>query len=106
MIDKNQTLALFEQVNKDEHDVKEVLSILQDHPRSVVSIDTLVMIWDRFLKSTNDFFREIIVDPTSDALLAKASLVRYHKRIFFDNIVLRDIYYGCSFLPDFSKYAL
>lgn len=103
MIPKERTLALYEQVGKDEYDVKEVIKFLKLHPRLVLSIETLDMIWDGLLQAANDFHRAVIVNPQDDALEDKAEMVRYYKKIFYNNIVIREIYANCNYLPEFCK---
>jgi hypothetical protein len=105
LISKKRALALYEQVAKDESDVKEVLNTLRFHPRCVLSIETLNMIWDGMLQAANDFHRAVVVNPKSDDIPEKASLVRYYKKIFFNNVVYREIYCGSSYLPDLSIYT-
>jgi hypothetical protein len=105
LISKTKALELYDQVAKDESDVKEAINRLRIHPRCVLSIETLDMIWDRLLMAANDFHREVLADPLSDAMVPKAELVRYYKKVFFNNVVFREVYYNCSYLPDLSEYA-
>jgi hypothetical protein len=105
LLDRQQALALYEQVAKDEKIVKEVINKLKIYPMYVQSIETLDMIWDSLLQAANDFHMAVIRNPMSDQLTGKASLVRYLKNIFFDNIVYRKIYRNSGFLPDLSVYT-
>jgi hypothetical protein len=79
---------------------------LKYHPRSVQSIETLDMIWDYLLQSANEFYRTLLRNPLDDSLVDKATSVRYLRKLFFNNVVFREIYYGCSYLPNLAKYAL
>ena len=105
MLNKNKVLALYEQVAQDEKTVKEVIEKLKRTPYYILSIETLDMIWERLLKAATDFHLTVIGDPTSDQLTGKASLVRYLRNIFFDNIVYRKVYCGSSNLPNLSIYV-
>jgi len=106
LLDKEASLALYEQVAKDEQTVKEVINKLKLNPLYVLSIETLDMIWESLLKAANDFHLAVIRDPMSDQLIDQASLVRYLRNIFFDNIVYRKIYCNSSYLPDLSVYTI
>ena len=106
LLDKEASLALYEQVAKDEQTVKEVINKLKLNPLYVLSIETLDMIWESLLKAANDFHLAVIRDPMSDQLTGKASLVRYLRNVFFDNIVYRKIYCNSSYLPDLSVYTI
>jgi hypothetical protein len=105
LISKTKALELYDQVAKDESDVKEAINRLRIHPRCVLSIETLDMIWDGLLMAANDFHREVLADPLSDAMVPKAELVRYYKKVFFNNVVFREVYCNCSYLPDLSEYS-
>lgn len=105
VLDKEETLVLYKQVAKDEKIVKEVINKLKLNPMYVLSIETLDIIWESLLKAANDFHLAVIRDPMSDQLTGKASLVRYLRNVFFDNIVYRKIYCNSSYLPDLSVYT-
>jgi hypothetical protein len=106
LISRSKALALYEQVAKDEANVKEVLTIIKFHPRCVLSMETLDMIWDGMLKAANEFYKAVLKNPKSDDMVPKALLVRYYKKLFFNNIVYREVYCGSSYLPDLSVYTI
>jgi hypothetical protein len=106
VLSKKKVLKLYSQVGKDEKDVKEVLDFLKQHPRYVMSIDVLQMIWERLMLSIDDFHHTLINNPHDPAIVKKAESVRYYRKLFFNNVVFREIYCGCSFLPDLTKYYL
>lgn len=106
VVPKKKVLALYSQVGKDEKDVKEVLDFLKLHPRYVMSIETLQMIWENLMLSIDDFHLTLINNPHDPAIIEKAESVRYYRKLFFNNVVFREIYCGCSFLPDLTKYYL